>query len=522
MYPAGPLAVLEAAEDGTLTGHLVDGRTLACPARSLPAMVTWALGAGLGQARLHKWGTDADPMIVLTASAATKLGLPDQLEDRRQLRLPEDHKVVKALTKAGWQLTRRGFSSWTRVYKPVKDGARQCVQIAVMPWDALGPSNSWAVDPDTAPADVARILGTYAQRVIAPRGSMGTNGIELLLQLRPPTRAVWDEAQQRYVSGPVPGSFTRAVQPAPPDAPEEHPLAHGRNEDTDAMHEEAWNWHRPLTPEEETRGFTVAVGLDTNTSFSRVEWDPRFPCPLTANGRPPTGPAWYTTQTLAYALELGLAVEPSEAWLRRPAAAAWLDPWQEHLARAYKDTMAALGIVQGMEPEAFLAAMEAYNQGAGDPVERQLARYVKQTVKSGIGKLRQSPARYIGYTPGEPWPELERLWWRPDVRAAVIATARVSQHRKMLKTFEATGLAPLVQAGGRAPARLVRRAPRRRHQPRPLHRPPRERARHRRRVRPMGKMTDALDAAVRAKLTPKQAEIHKTTAGRTRFLLKQE
>ncbi|MEU6236685.1 hypothetical protein [Kitasatospora sp. NPDC047058] len=474
-YPNGPLAVLDAASDGTLTAHLADGRTLVCAAKSINTLATWALGAGLGQARLHKWGTDADPMVVLTALAAAKLGLPPELEDRRQLRLPEDHKVVKALTKAGWQLTKRGFSAWTRLYKPVKDGNRQCVQLAVMPWDALGSSNGWAIDPDATAADVARTLGTYATRVIAPRGSMGTNSIELLLQLRPATRAVWSEDEQRYVSGPVPGSFTRAVQPAPPEAPMEHPLAQGRDEETDAMREEAWNWHRSVADDE--AGFPCVVGIDTNTSFlaaasrllvgdgdpvhqvkptfdkktpgawradlSGVEWDPRFPCPLTPDGKPPTGPGWYTTQTLAYAAELGLAVEPSEGWLRRPAVAAWLDPWQEHLARAYKDTMAALGIVPGMAPEEFLAAMEAYNQGTGDPVERALARYIKQTVKSGIGKLRQSPARYLGYTPGRPWPELEKLWWRPDVRAAVISTARVSQHRKMLKTYQATGLAPL-------------------------------------------------------------------------------
>ncbi|MFE2729355.1 transcriptional regulator, partial [Kitasatospora sp. NPDC059327] len=394
---------------------------------------------GLKEGGLLRLRADADPMVVLTASAAKKLGLPDELEDRSQLRLPDDHKIVKQLTKSGWQLTRRGFSSWTRIYKLVKDRTRQCVQLAVVPWDALGPSNGWNIDPDTNAPDIARTLGTYANRVIAPRGSMGTNGIELLLQLRPPTRPVQEIDEQtlewtgKWVPGPVPGSFTRPVQPAPPEAPEEHPLAQGRDEERDAMREEAWNWHRDVADTESA--FLFVVGIDTNTSFlsgssrllvgdgdpvhhdrpgfdkkvpgawcaefSGVEWDPRFPCPLTPNGKAPTGPDWYTTQSMAYAIhELGLAVEPSQAWLRRPAAAAWLDPWQEHLARAYKETMAALGIVQGMASEEFLAAMEAYNRGADDPVERAVARYVKQTVKSGIGKLRQSPARYLHYTPG--------------------------------------------------------------------------------------------------------------------------
>ncbi|MFE2729353.1 telomere-protecting terminal protein Tpg [Kitasatospora sp. NPDC059327] len=38
----------------------------------------------------------------------------------------------------------------------------------------------------------------------------------------------------------------------------------------------------------------------------------------------------------------------------------------------------------------------------------------------------------------------------------------------------------------------------------------------------MGKLTDAMGEAVRAKLTPKQAEIHKTTKGRVGFLLGKE
>ncbi|MEU7414593.1 hypothetical protein AB0B40_35735 [Streptomyces sp. NPDC042638] len=49
---------------------------------------------------------------MLTAAAAVKLGLPERLEgyeQRRSLRLPEDHPVVKQVVKAKWRLTQRGF-----------------------------------------------------------------------------------------------------------------------------------------------------------------------------------------------------------------------------------------------------------------------------------------------------------------------------------------------------------------------------------------------------------------------------
>ena len=43
--------------------------------------------------------------------------------------------------------------------------------------------------------------------------------------LRPPTRAVRrTRAAGTWVSGPVPGSLAEPVDPAPPEAPDEHPV----------------------------------------------------------------------------------------------------------------------------------------------------------------------------------------------------------------------------------------------------------------------------------------------------------
>ncbi|WP_049580055.1 helix-turn-helix transcriptional regulator, partial [Streptomyces sp. SBT349] len=181
-FPAGPLAVL----DGDGIAHLADGRTLQCPAATVAQLADWALDAGLGQERLHRAGRDADPLIVLTAAATEHLGLPAVLADRRGLRLSEDHPAVRDLTAAGWQLTRRGFGPWARVYRPVEAGGRrQCAQFAVLPWEALD-ERAWGRTDRMDPPAIAWVLGTYALRVLTPRGSTAVNGLELMTALRPP------------------------------------------------------------------------------------------------------------------------------------------------------------------------------------------------------------------------------------------------------------------------------------------------------------------------------------------------
>ena len=471
-FPHGPLAVL----DGDGSAYGIDGIVLDCPAATIPALVEWTLAeSGLGAPRLHRNGKDADPLIVLTAAAAVRLGLPERLEGpeaRRSLRLPDDHPVVKQLTRAKWKLTQRGFGPWARIYRPATAGRRQCVQLAVLSWDALDP-RAWPGVAEMAPAEIARVLGVYAARVLTPRGSTAVTGLELMTSLRPPTRAVQDRATGQWVSGHNPGSLgTEPVDPAPPEAPAEHPVAQGW--DGGFLDEEAYQWVRDprlLSDEECLRPY--AVGLDINTAFlaaaarltvglsgpehvtrpafdkkipgcwlvdlSHIETDPRLPSPFTPTGRRPTGPAWYATPTVAYAVELGHNVAPVEAYLRRETGA-YLDPWHDRLRTAYLDTLADLGVTKDLDDHAFLAAMERHKEA--DPGLAAVLAAIKATVKGGIGKLRERPqGRH--YRDGERWPALERPTWRPDIRAAVIARARVNMHRKMLKTAQATGLYPL-------------------------------------------------------------------------------
>ncbi|MFG2887594.1 telomere-associated protein Tap [Streptomyces sp. NPDC048297] len=470
-FPHGPLAVL----DGDGSAYGVDGLVLDCPATTVVELVEWTLReSGLGAPKLSRHGKDADPLIVLTAAAAVKLGLPERLEDRRGLRLPEDHPVVKHVLKAKWQLTQRGFGPWARIYRKAQGRERQCVQLAILPWDALD-SRAWPGVAGMEPADVARVLGVYAQRVITPRGSTAVSGLELMTALRPPTRPVRDEETGNWVSGPNPGSLgTEPMDPAPPEGQPEHPAVFHSGWKGGFLHEEAYQWVRPvdlLTDEECTLPY--AVGLDLNTAFlaaaarlvvglsapdhfhapkfspkipgswlvdlSHVELDPRLPSPFTPTGERPTGPAWYQTHTVAYAQELGYNVEPIEAYLRRETGA-YLDPWHDRLRTAYVDTLADLGVTKDLSDAEFLAAMERHKDV--DPAMAAVLAAIKATVKGGIGKLFENP-QGKGYKDGDPWPAMQRPTWRPDIRAAVISKARVNMHRKLLNMAKMTGLYPL-------------------------------------------------------------------------------
>ncbi|MEU0213479.1 telomere-associated protein Tap [Streptomyces canus] len=473
-FPHGPLAVL----DGDGCAYGTGGIVLDCPATSVVELVEWTLReSGLGAPRLHRNGKDSDPLIVLTAAAAVKLGLPERLEgheQRRSLRLAEDHPVVKQVVKAKWRLTQRGFGPWARIYRKVQGRERQCVQLAVLSWDALD-ERSWPGVTEMEPADIARVLGVYAQRVLTPRGSTAVSGLELMTALRPPTRAVQDPQTGNWEPGHNPGSLgTEPMDPAPPEATPEHPVVVDSGWSGGFLNEEAYQWVRDvrlLSDEECTLPY--AVGLDLNTAFlaaaarlvvglsapdhfraptfnpkipgswlvdlSHVEVDPRLPSPFTPDGTRPTGPAWYQTHTVAYAQELGYNVQPLEGYLRRETGA-YLDPWHDRLKSAYVDTLADLGVTKELTDAQFLAAMERHKDT--DPAMAAVLAAIKATVKGGIGKLRERP-QGRKYQEGERWPALQRPTWRPDIRAAVISKARVNMHRKLNNMAKMTGLYPL-------------------------------------------------------------------------------
>lgn len=492
-FENGPLAVVDVDADGQVLAYCTGGLVLDVPAKSIPALVEWTLcEAKLGQSKLSGPGKDADPLLVLTEAALQRYGLPAALTDQERLagRLPEGHKVVKQLVRADWKLTKRGFGPWARIYRPAKGSDRRCVQLCVPSWHALD-SRHWGEAGQLPPAELARVLGVYASRVMTPRGSTAVTGLELMTALHPPTRASGPDAEGRRHSERNPGSLGKdPVDCAPCEAPDGHPLLahlprfHVRGPD-EKLFEEAYDWARPMTDAECTLRYLV--GIDVNMAFaaganglvvglgapthveapvfdaklpgswlvdlshvdlSRVKvgkdkWADLeaslLPSPFTPKGERPQGPAWYATPTVAYAVELGYGVTPIEAYVRYDNGR-YLDGWYQRLRDAYLATMADLGVHADMEPADFLAAMDGYKDR--DPQLAIVVSAVKATVKGGLGKLRERP-RGEGWKPGQPWRALSRPTWRPDIRAAVISRTRVNLHRKIVKHAAFTGQYPV-------------------------------------------------------------------------------
>ncbi|MEU6459590.1 helix-turn-helix transcriptional regulator [Streptomyces sp. NPDC047065] len=490
-FENGPLAVLD-VDDGKVLAYCTGGLVLDVPAKSLPSLVDWTLNeAKLGQPKLAGPGKDADPLLVLTEVALERYGLPATLtqEERVAGRIPEGHKVIKQLARAEWKLTKRGFGPWARIYRPATGSERACVQLCIPSWHALD-TRHWGEAGQLPPAELARVLGVYASRVMTPRGSTAVTGLELMTALHPPTRASEPDADGKRHSEHNPGSLGKdPVDPAPCEAPDGHPVLrdlprfHVRGP-AEKLFEEAYDWARPMTDEECT--LRHLVGIDVNMAFaaganglpvglgeathvrapafdpklpgswlvdlshvdlSRVkagkEWveldGSLLPSPFTPKGEHPEGPAWYATPTVAYAVELGYEVRPLEAWVRHENGR-YLDGWYNRLRDAYLATMADLGVNADLAPSDFLAAMNAYK--ARDPELAIVTTAIKATVKGGLGKLRERP-RGEGWRPGEPWRALSRPTWRPDIRAAVISRTRINLHRKIVKHAAFTGQYPV-------------------------------------------------------------------------------
>lgn len=495
-FENGPLAVID-CEDGQVSAYCVGGLVLDVPAKTIPALVDWTLTeARLGQARLHRNGRDADPILVLTASALERFGLPVALseEERHASRLPSGHKVVKQIEKAGLQMSQRGFGPWARVYRDPEGSRRRCVQLCILPWNALE-VREWGKKEDPQllltmhPADLVQYLGLYAARVITPRGSTATTGLELMTALRPPTRAEKNEATGEFERAFNDDAITAKYDVVPCEVPDEHPILkdagfarHHIRTPAEMLMEEPYDWCRPLTDEEcvnkylvvvdlnmsfaaAANGLTVGLNgpthLENNPAFdpalpgswlvdlshvdlSRVRVNGRtvdgtlLPSPFTPTGERPTGPAWYATPTVAYAVELGFDVAPIEAYVRTQSGR-YLDAWYKRLRDAYVETMADMGVTTGLGEQEFLEAMGRRKQV--DPTMALLETAIKATAKGAIGKLRQRSRGQVPYY--EHYPALDRWTWRPDIRAAVLASQRTGLHRKLMKTAAAADLYPV-------------------------------------------------------------------------------
>ncbi|MFI9772845.1 DnaB-like helicase C-terminal domain-containing protein [Streptomyces sp. NPDC052415] len=530
-FDYGPFAVL----DGEGFAYLSGGTAQACKATTVLEIAEWALARPFGTPRARPHSFDRDPLIVLMPKAAEQLGLP-AFPDPGTRALPVDHPVLAQIDAAGWKVTMRGedpwFSTWPRVYQPMTDERqRRSVQFAILSWGALS-KDGWTLpfDEETGHfplpvTEVVAFLDAYSRTVTTPASSAGATSHELMRQTRPRTRP-WNYAQagQKPDVRPawVKGALHAAVDPAPCEVPPEHPLAKGRDDRDPAqvLNEEALNWWRK--PSKAEMRLPYVVTLDVSCAFgaaanklrvglcapyhlmrlpfdkdlpgswladlSHVPTPEGLPSPFTPNGEPPTGPGWYETRTIAYAVELGFEPGPLEANVRpsaqqaaalgiEPHPAMLIDPdesgeskyppippfgngnyltlWYEHLRDALLATYARLEVTPkrkdedpAVYAERFLAAMAGLDDKKfreQHATDLRVLKAVKATFKSGIGKLRERDHRTGGRSRDAHalWPALNRPEWRPDIRAAVIARSRVNLHRKIAATMEATGAVPL-------------------------------------------------------------------------------
>jgi hypothetical protein len=238
-------------------------------------------------------------------------------------------------------------------------------------------------------------------------------------------------------------------------------------------------WARPLLPAEQAAPWAVAV--DVCASFLSVtetlrlplgaltlrespRWDAKvaglwlcdftgleteadLPHPATFTGQAPTGPGWYATPTVAYMVSAyGYDPAAITAAYLSGESVAFLKEWTTRIRDAYKRCMAVLGVTDGMDDAAFLAAYAARKSGTDtDPAKADaliLADAYKGIYKGGIGKWTDNGSQYRD---DAEWAEKVAATWsyRPEVRFTILSAARIGAHRRMRKTYELTGRAPL-------------------------------------------------------------------------------
>ena len=483
--PAAPArevhpVVLVDADGGELVADTADLPGLA-DVRTLAGLLGWLAAASpmLGVPRPHKDARALDPVVVLSAAAAALLKLPADYPAAKALERLES-KVVKAAGDAGVEVGAVGPS--TKVFRRRTDAAAKVsLTLLVVPWLGQGDARQAAsvslvtklagtADGPDGRALARRLRALVAALGITPGASEATTAMMMLEAVRP--REQWDTATRRFVLKD--GALPSGDLCAPVAAGSRHPITRDliRAGERVCEEEDYKAWARPLTADE--RLLPWAVTVDVSTSYLSVTerlglpvgpleletpaaWSPKraglwwcdftgvavdelLPHPSEWNGRPPTGPGWYATPTVEYMVKT-YGFNPAaitRAWVSTHTAAL-LEEWTARLRDAYKGAMAALGVVDGMEPSAFLAAYANRRQGDADALV--LADVYKGIYKGGTGRWT-----YRGDTikdDGE-WAEkvAARWWYRPEIRAHVIAAARIAAHRRMRRTLELTGLAP--------------------------------------------------------------------------------
>ncbi|MEY9842887.1 hypothetical protein [Streptacidiphilus sp. EB103A] len=185
------------------------------------------------------------------------------------------------------------------------------------------------------------------------------------------------------------------------------------------------------------------------TPEQRLVAEQLLPHPATSDGRPPTGPGWYDTKTVEGMIEW-YGFDPStitEAYLAEHSATLFHESTRQ-LRDGYKYRHAQLGIGEAMDPAAFLAAYASRSHlAATDPVAASamvLIDFYKDVYRANTGSWSENPrgddeaemARWVR--------EVVESWhYRPEIRFRILAASRYAMYRRLLKTFAATGRAPI-------------------------------------------------------------------------------
>jgi len=491
-----PVVALDVAPDG---GWVLDVPQVPAPAG--PKLADWFawLGTGLPLRveRAHPSGRGGDGMVVLTAPALGQLGLPAALPATEKALAALQAKLAKTAAGVGMEISDQigpSFHAFRR--KGSAGGPRTSVRITVAPWlgqgDARQQATSSLATPLATNADGTVDGLTLARRSrafttdlgVAPGASTATTAMLLLDAVRPRVEWTRNETTGEWTSKFREGALPGGDLCVPPAAGARHPQTRELLTSGGTVCEEEdykW-WSRELTPVEAGRTWAVAVDVcasylsvtetlrlpageltyaknpawDSKTAglwwcdFTTTNVDTLLPHPATFHGRPPAGPGWYTTETVAYMSTpesgmYGFDTSTITAAYLSTHTVPLLKEWTGHVRTGYKRAYAELGLVDGQSPEQFLASYAAHKNIGLDPVRSDalvLAGLYKNIYKGGIGKWTDSARN--AHPDDALWLEKVAANWsyRPEIRFHIIAAARIAAHRRLRKTLRLTDRAP--------------------------------------------------------------------------------
>lgn len=265
--------------------------------------------------------------------------------------------------------------------------------------EKMMPENSPLLGPDLLSTTMRhkRFSDLVGVPFYADGGATGALLLDATVNVKgaPPLRAWKDEKAPRVAEGPWLGPWTPAGEYCP-----------GVQLDRNAQYLGAAN--SALLPLDGLRHSQVAYGAGwenwTGLWEIRVPGnpEPRLPHPMGVRARPGAW-TWVAQPTVDLLKEMGAEVVSRSAWLcPRSRARRVMVPWYEKL----RDARAA---VTGDDDDA-----------------RAVRQAVKDTYSRGIGCLDRE----------------SRRWYRPDWKAILLATARASLYRSMLKAGREEGRWP--------------------------------------------------------------------------------